>query len=99
MEDARTHLSTRTFSLHKQRVVHSYNGVAVEQTDITVEEDHVQPHWRTISLEGEQLSWIDSVLSEQVTVGGDKLTLQEYLLRCSGTGRPCGYPQFVMNLM
>ena len=74
-------------------------SVALEQTDITVEEFE-SVKWRTIAIEGD-LEKVLSFLQSEVKVKTSfemkqMLKLQDYLVELSG--EPCGYPEFILKL-
>ena len=90
--------------LAKHRVTYSRHGVAMEQTDITVE-GTAEGKWRSICLEGE-LEEITKLLQTTVRVpvtsrssgatAFKEVCLGDHLTQVAGA--PCGYPEFVLRL-
>ena len=90
------------FPFAKRRISHYCRNVGVEQTDIVVDMGLLKPQWRSISIEGGELDSILKVLKSEVKAesgddDGRKVPLGECLVGLAG--EPCGYPQFVVNLL
>ncbi len=82
--------------LKKARVSHHVRGVAIEQTDITME-GLPGAVWRSVCVEGE-LQDIIRILRERVGGTSGDASLAEHLVRVAEGGMACGYPEFIAKL-
>lgn len=81
------------FDLNKSRVSSCVHGVAIEQTDITID-GQAGAVWRSVCIEGTVME-IMGILAQKA---GRHATVGERLLENALGGAVCGYPEFIVRL-
>ena len=84
--------SVKCLGISKERRTSYFGHCALEQTEIHMSDKH----YRSVSIEADQVADIVRLLQTQVHYNGKKSTLREVLIEKGKD--PRGYPEFVMQL-